>query len=657
MPFHERLIRSHPILILFILSSFPWLFSLYQSSPWPGSLDAFIYTGHFLNSDLILNQLSTEAYYFSRISWILIGDLCYVVLDENVAGLVLRLLLSFALSAGLYKILRLSRSAPEYILPIIVLATLPVWNPEVGMALLWDYPDGPAICYAVWGCYFLLNHRMKEVPRIVIACVLFVLAGCANLIVGFVIAAYLIGYMVVYRPHPANYSIGIYLGFVLGNLLLIFLGKVFYGGTHIYLNQFKQVSVVMNDPTYLVNMWGHGYGFLIEHNKYGMFALILMISSIVLHRFIRKQNGERRFVTLFYLAFVISLLSHVVADLVFDRAILRVHKHVSYVLLPAHLLAAGILLEIFTAHRNEKHAGNALWLIVLAGATALLAGTERIQSVIGISASTNWFLLGLWSIICVRLSFSWVRYKKTAIIMISLLPAFFSLLQQSRAGFSVFNKENAACMKTIIEVSSILFAHQIKEPLAIVYDEEGDPLRLFDSIASACIGWNDPRETFRRFLQNSGDNGDMYIRGKVLHLASSPDRLADHLRKFQERGFKSQVVLAGTLDWHKSPVWYSLVKYSKFPGGYTRTVRQVRTDLGIKVSPGDSRLILILNGRNLNLLDTSRRHNAKVLFSQQAVAPVIPRGPQAGKASRKSTILFKLVDLCFNKLKSHVIVF
>jgi len=157
-----RMFAANPAFDLAVLLALPLLVILANDS-WTflqpiGTIDPWLYTGHFLDLALYL-RIFPNTYYGSRFPWILFGAGIHSIFAPEAATLVLRLMLFLGGTIALYVTVRaLWHNRAAALIAAITLGA----HTQFLQAIGWDYPDGPAIVCLLAAAAFLalaLNAR------------------------------------------------------------------------------------------------------------------------------------------------------------------------------------------------------------------------------------------------------------------------------------------------------------------------------------------------------------------------------------------------------------------------------------------------------------------------------------------------------------------
>jgi hypothetical protein len=150
-----RLFAANPHLDLIVLLALPLLVVLANDS-WTflqpvGTIDPWLYTGHFLDLDLYL-KVFPNTYYGSRFPWVLLGAAVHSIFAPEAATVVLRLVLFLGGTIALYITVRaLWHNRAAALIAAIALGT----HTQFLQAIGWDYADGPAIVCLLAAAAFL----------------------------------------------------------------------------------------------------------------------------------------------------------------------------------------------------------------------------------------------------------------------------------------------------------------------------------------------------------------------------------------------------------------------------------------------------------------------------------------------------------------------
>ena len=308
-----------------------------------GSLDPWFYTGYFQNfSEMVERYGST--YYVSRLPYVLPGVALYKIFSPAVANWVLNALLLTAIVAPLYLVIAgiFGRLAG------LLAAIAAISNSYLVSTILWDYPDGPAIAFAMLGFWLYLGSDTRTPSRwgAAGAGAMWMMAGITNFIVVFSLVG-LAATAALWHRRTLKELLGDAAFFALGSIacLAVWFGisKLTLGIWNLLGPQWGQVRHASDNKDYLLNMWGRGYEWIPE-----AFRLIPIVAAVILglilvatRRSAEFPQGHRAALAA-VIGLAISLACFAWMEFGMQKVLLRVSYHSSY-LTSSLLVAVGAL--------------------------------------------------------------------------------------------------------------------------------------------------------------------------------------------------------------------------------------------------------------------------------------------------------------------------
>jgi len=261
-PKHEVVAEKSAIRLwrVFLASSGAALFFLllgpYSNFGPTSYLDPWFYTGYFTHFSYLLRHAGVT-YYVSRLPWIIPGWLMFHLTTPAAATVLLNALIVAVAVTALFSIVR-SRYGPwPAILACLALAT----NPYFVYAVSWDYPDGPAIAYALLALACFLRPSSGRISNSVWGGAFLALSGYTNLAGLPVLLG--IGVISIWRYQRApkelfRQAVQVFVGGTAATLVLMIIGKITLGTYLFFAPQIGQIIYIHTHPHYLSDMWGTG---------------------------------------------------------------------------------------------------------------------------------------------------------------------------------------------------------------------------------------------------------------------------------------------------------------------------------------------------------------------------------------------------------------
>jgi hypothetical protein len=508
-----------------------------------GTLDPWFYTGYFTNfSYLLLHHGMT--YYVSRLPWIIPGRLAFAVASPEVATLLLCAAITTASGLSLYFVVRWYYGH----LPAILAALALITNTYFMSTVCWQYPDGPAIAYAMIGMAFYL--RPKGNPRwngFLAACAL-TLSGFAQMAGAPMILSLLVIPLLRWRRSPKELlwqSLCTLAGVGVTTLLLMAVSKRVLGDALVFKPQFDMWISELHNPNYLSDMWGTGLGFLLKASRLFTPALLLVLAPVIL--IAARKPAAIAWVC--YFAFLTCCLSYALQEFVAHRVSLRVSFVSSYMLVLV-FCAVGVVLGELWNHKEASSAPRniaATALAILTLALPLVYGVLRSEGVHAFSEPI-WRVLSCLGAVTIVLAIlgRWKRlplqYGTSALVLIAISagPAM-DLgigaglgLQKTVHASNLFHGPNADGFRCLMKIQGYLKS-EVDDPrwdLIFWWDKDEPQSSLFDSVASLYVSGH--RDITKEF---SSGSGRLYPTNMMMvHLTSHPERIAERTKLMASRG-------------------------------------------------------------------------------------------------------------------------
>ncbi|GAB5506224.1 MAG: hypothetical protein Rhirs2KO_13870 [Rhizobiaceae bacterium] len=367
----ERIGSNAPAIVLMVVIVFVTTAASYRSVSPFGFLDPFFYTGIFTNFDYMLSSdFARGTYYVARMPWNLVGAAVHYVFSFDVAESLLNIVLYAVSAFSLYGIVRCYSNVTAGVSVAILMAG----NTYFASSMLWDYPDGPSIAYAMLGYWLLLAPpvRIGRNLPVLLAGASFMAAGWTIFIVGLIIVPVVFAWLIFQRPFRIGRALLdmalLAAGGGLATILVGILTQLAGGEFLFFMPQINYLLYLFAGSTLdtisqPVSSWlPNGY-------RLSMLAVPLLGGLAVIVTRPRILWAETTApAALFRIAFVaqvITLLLFVLAEFGANALVLQVNYHGTYMVAPGMLLM-GALFALCPA-------GNYLERLVLIGVALALA--------------------------------------------------------------------------------------------------------------------------------------------------------------------------------------------------------------------------------------------------------------------------------------------
>ena len=342
-----------PVLLLLINQS--WIFNP------NGSLDPWFYFGYFLRLKQYLITFS-DAYYGTRLSWILPGYLAYSLFPPLVANYVLHLSFYYLATLSLYFILRPSVGRRAAFLTSASMGCYAFFLLAIG----WDYVDGAGIAYFLLTVLMLSWAARKEnqTTWMVLSGVFFGALIYTNLVWLAFAPSLTTYYALTGRPRWRRKTFISIAAFIVGVLAItLLLGSVnyFVGGKFFFFIpsvNFALGSTGKPNPASLDwQQWLPGATWLILPST----VLLATIATLALSSF-RKSFGQADIIHL-QATFVVTCLVMILLE-VKGISVLQTVYYASY-LIPSMFLAIGASLKSLATLSKGSFAVIATFALIL----------------------------------------------------------------------------------------------------------------------------------------------------------------------------------------------------------------------------------------------------------------------------------------------------
>jgi len=326
-----------------------------------GTIDPWVYFGHFIRLKQYLIAFP-DAYYGSRLSWILPGYLAYFLFSPLVANYVLHLGFYYLAILSLYFILKPSVGRRAAFLTSASMGSYAFFLLAIG----WDYVDGAGITYFLLTVLMLSWAARKESWTIwmVLSGVFFGALIYTNIIWLLFAPSLLIYYVLTNRPHRRRKTLIKIAAFVGGVLAItLVLGSINYaiGGKFFFF--IPSVNMVLGNAG-KPNPWRIDWHEWLPRATWLVLPLVVLLGStgtLVLSRL--KKPFEQSDVVPLQAIFIASCLSMIFLE-VKAVPVLQFTFYATY-LIPSMFLAIGAPLKSLVTLSNGRFA-------VVAGFTLIL---------------------------------------------------------------------------------------------------------------------------------------------------------------------------------------------------------------------------------------------------------------------------------------------
>lgn len=319
----------------------------YSNFASPGYIDPWFYTGYFTNFSYLLKHYGVT-YYVSRLPWIIPGCLAFRLASPHIASILLNAVLVATSVLSLYWTIRWYYGRFPAVAASLSLGT----NLYFFSTVAWDYPDGPAIAYALGAVAFAVRPGGRRSVNTILSGALFALAGYTNMAAGpIILGGLIIGAWRYRRSIRGLVSYGVWLGTAVActTLILCLVGKRILGRYDFYQPQLDQTHLAFANPGFLANMWGTGNAFLLSAYRLFPVVFLLVAGAFLLAR--RKTN---RFLAPCYWFLLASTLLYAYQEFVLHGVALRVAYHSCYIVVPLFTLAGAVIGELWNRTGSQR---------------------------------------------------------------------------------------------------------------------------------------------------------------------------------------------------------------------------------------------------------------------------------------------------------------
>lgn len=559
---HSEQSQAKVFAVIFVFSLLLLALGPYSNVSPIGTLDPWIYTGYFQNFHEMVTRYG-QAYYVARLPYILPGIGLYQVFTPPVANWILNGLLFTGVLAPLYII------ATRHFGQLVALAAVALGasNAYLASTIIWDYPDGPAIAYAMLGLWLCLAppRRLPDRTALLLAGSLWMMAGITNFICIFVLVGLALT-AAVWRGHNLRTTI-VDTGYVIMGALLslgfwCLVSRLTIDTWNILGPQWGQVRYASENKDYLPDMWGRGNAWIPRaFRQLPTVTLILFPALLLLRHDIRTSPFARPLVASL-LGLVFSLGFFAWVEFGMDKVLLRVFYHSSYLIAPVFLVCLAVIATIWTqavtrpfcaafttalciapflptVTRGYWHLPRTElpWLIAALAASAMVivptrTTTGRLVAAMGLVALCSLVSLGPALDQSVR---SMVFRPKEALFVPDRTSKII-------AGEAAYQLELASDLQVFLKNGRFR-----QYSLRFWYDPDEPAKKLFDSLYSTYLwGYVDLTQWFK--TKPCADlEAFFHKNGRILHITSDPSRIAAHREIMTARGVSWREIGTWTL--------------------------------------------------------------------------------------------------------------
>lgn len=316
-----------------------------------GYLDPWIYTGYFTHFSYLMHHWGVT-YYVSRLPWIVPGLLVFKVVNPAAASVLLNALIMASSISAVYFIVFWHYGTMPAMLGCIALMT----NPYFVYGLAWDYPDGPAIAYALLALACFLRPSPKVLPSGVAGGACLALSGYTNLAGLPVLLGILMIPLWRYRQsfkRLVREAVHIVVGGSAVTIMLAVVGKLLIGTFLFFTPQISMILYTRAHPDYLRNMWGAGYAWIPDAYRLFPPLFILFLGGLLL---VKRRNRGNAFIGS-YLCLVATCVLFCIFEFGLHNVGLRVPYCSTYLMGPLAVVTGLIFGELFPRLRDTTDAG------------------------------------------------------------------------------------------------------------------------------------------------------------------------------------------------------------------------------------------------------------------------------------------------------------
>ncbi len=504
-----------------------------------GYLDPWFYTGYFTHFSYLLRH-DGVTYYVSRLPWILPGWLVFRLAPPAAATVLLNALIVAAAVTALFLIVQRRYDTWAAALACVALAT----NPYFVSAVSWDYPDGPAIAYALCALACFLRPSSGRIPNAVWGGVFLALSGYTNLaglpvLLG-IAAIPIWRYKDAVRELTRQAALAI-AGGAGATAVLAIVSKLSLGTYLFFMPQISQIIYTRTHPHYLSDMWGTGNAWIPGAYRLGAPLFLLAVGAVAVVRG-RKESALIES----YVCLAVSSVLFIFFEFGLHNTGLRVAYQSSYIVAPMFAFAGLLLGE----YAPRSPAGRVALLLL-----GLALPFVWLQWPLTPKPEMFWPAMALLALCAAAL---WKRPAACGLIFIALFcgPAFDPSLSY------IWKHLNACAFQTMMQMESAIDARLAPARSVRFWFEPHRPAsNLFDSVSSLYL-----------WPHVDADLGVLAESATTLvHLSLNPDRSAEHDKLLAARGLRVENERRSTVSSSLGTVYVVLQDVAATPAAPDRT--------------------------------------------------------------------------------------
>ncbi|MBS1859444.1 MAG: hypothetical protein JST11_28980 [Acidobacteria bacterium] len=515
-----------------------WLFGPYTNFGGPGYIDPWLYTGYFIHFSYLVNH-GGVTYYVTRLPWIIPGILVFKIASAEAASVILNGLISACSISAVYLVVcryygRLAAAVAAIALMV---------NPYFAGAVSWDYPDGPAIAYALVAlACFATSHRGR-IPNAVWAGAALALSGYTNLAV----MPVLLGTLMIPAWRNRRSPLGllreagyVFCGGAAVTLVLAIVSKLLLNTYLFFMPQIDTILYTLSHPDYLKNMWGTGNAWIPAAYRLFPSLFVLFLGGVFL-LLRRKQVREVYVETYLCLAATCALFA--VLEFHFHSVSLRVSYCSSYITAPVMLFAGILLGEVIAVPATEpegrRAAGNWFRGLLLTAGLILPVVYGAIRQTL---PSRMWTILSLGGLaaagVVVVFHFRPRPGVRSALAVLILVCLFLGPAIDSSLSY-VWSKQELPLYRTMLAIQTAVDSDLSPErDVRFWYESDIPATGLFDSAYSLYLwGYIDLSKSLAT-MPVTDLNSLISTNTTIVHLMLNQDQTAERTRLLAGRGIR-----------------------------------------------------------------------------------------------------------------------
>jgi hypothetical protein len=516
-----------------------WLqFGPYASYPLHGYTDPWFYIGYFTDYGRLLHEWGFT-YNISRLPWILPGMAMFHLLPPMWANMLLSALVMSASASALFLMVGWHYGIRPAILAVAAMIT----SPYVVTTVIWQYPDGAAMAYAMAALAVLVRPATKKPWEIAIGGALLALSGFTNMAAGVMIVSVLAIPVWRFRAH----AVWILAGVTAATIVLMPISALISGHWLFFMPQIDQWIYATKNPHWLADMWGTGTGFFVNATR-----LFLPLSALVLSgvAFLRRKAGSLAWST--WLALLLCCVLYVFQEFVLHGVGLRVHYHTSYILVPTFIAAGFAFGELW----------NRGWFLLVPPVALAIAAPLYVNAYhIPWIKSGSWMMLaavGVAGVLGILVN----RWVGCVLLMLSLFmgPGVdhdISWIWQFRPVLHAPNAttgNGADAYQFIIDLQRLVKANDgaYSRRIAFWWDKDEPVYPAMLSVESVFY-WHVPGADL---VKMPDDELRYHIAPgtRILHVTTHPERIEERDRLLRARGMPPRTITTAQMRLGKQPV-------------------------------------------------------------------------------------------------------